>query len=153
VGSKRGSQLYEADFSPRLPSMGSPPESTFRKRLDLTLNYGELNNSTNFVSDVLCALHMSHNGSFNDDTASLSSSSTSVHQLFTHAFKIQTLLCSRNGISLEINRTHQFGKKFRKGHSEYEIEIKMSGRGIDSDEQWSIFRRYYLHFYSNKTLI
>ena len=80
------------------------------------------------------------------ETTSINSNSNSpLHQQQQqqqrmNLFKIQTLVCHRLGVSLEINRTHQFGKKFRDEHSEYEIEIKLNG-GIEGDEQWSIFRR------------
>lgn len=76
------------------------------------------------------------------ETTSISSmTSCSPQQRLSSMFKIQTIVCNRLGVSIEINRTHQFGKKFRDEHSEYEIEIKINGGGIDADEQWSIFRR------------
>lgn len=154
MGNKRGSQLYQADFSPRLPSLSSvaacPTDVSSSghllvrsKQPEFSSHYSDLNRSTMFVSDLLNGQTTNESNAqtnSNNEEPTTLPQQQSQQQCIVHAFKIQTVMCSRVGLSLEINRTHVFGKKFRDEHFEYEIEIRINS--ADIDETWSIFRRF-----------
>ncbi|CAF0917996.1 unnamed protein product, partial [Brachionus calyciflorus] len=128
VGNYRGIQIYEADFSPKIP---------------FTENSSLKSNSSNLFTDISKQITIDTDSALSNGTSSPDSSATSPNGLLIRSvrresqeIKFQTNLCKILGIQIEINESFLFGKKSWDEHYEYLIEIRLN------EDKWFIFRRY-----------
>jgi hypothetical protein len=130
VGSKKGLQLYQADFSPKLTRTSSSSKAAACNGDHNTSTTNSDINSSYLDSTTLT---LNENGRNADPIEYQQFKKDSLN---SYNFKIKTHLCNKYGISIEVNDLVHVGKTAWNEHWEYIIEVKVAA------ESWLILRRF-----------